>query len=239
MLIQVISDLHLETKPGFQPRPPRRAPVLFLAGDIGNPHSHQWRLFIEYCAQTWDHVFYVAGNHESYKNDVNVIEDYIASELKSNMTLLRRGVVAEWEGWSVRGCTLWSRATPAAFKSMNDHYYIKDGAEAFTAASMLKRHEDDVEWLTAELKKPGPTIVMTHHCPSFSLMSPQYEKYGELNTGFYTALDELLETEEKRVWICGHTHTACDKVVRGTRCIINPIGYSREDSSYRDEAFEV
>ena len=39
MKIQLLSDLHLESNPGFAPQPAPQADVLVLAGDIGSYQS--------------------------------------------------------------------------------------------------------------------------------------------------------------------------------------------------------
>ncbi len=40
MNIQLLSDLHLESNPGFMPSPAPGADVLVLAGDIGSYQAH-------------------------------------------------------------------------------------------------------------------------------------------------------------------------------------------------------
>jgi predicted phosphohydrolase len=227
----------LETKPGWV-KPPKKAPVLFLAGDIGDPYSTKWRQFMEYCAQTWDAVFYVIGNHELYKNKLKDVQSHIESvfaELNSKVLhLLGRNKIVYYKDYKIVGCTLWSNIAHEAYLRMNDSVYIRD----MTFDIYHAEFQHDSQWLKETLAERHDTIVMTHHCPSFKLMNPAYSKEGAINTAFYSELDELFQSHVK-LWICGHTHTANDIQLGPTRCIINPIGYARENTAYRDEAFEL
>lgn len=245
MKFQVISDLHLETKAGWV-KPPKLAPTLFLAGDIGDPYSKKWRSFMEYCAATWDKVFYVAGNHEYYKNSLDKVITYIEEQFyeigRDKLVLLYRGKMIPFEGHFIVGCTLWSNIHPIAFADMNDKTYIRKGScgKKITIEDYLEEHRRDKAWLEDVISKnvTEKFIVMTHYCPSFKLMNPVYSDYGLLNTGFYSELDKLIQPHVK-LWICGHTHKALDTKIDSTRCIINPIGYEREQTGFNGEAFEL
>lgn len=77
--IQYVSDIHLETRNGqkFSDILKPEAPYLALCGDIGNFSSPLYEPFIEYCSKLFEHVFYIAGNHEFYNSKVN-IDKYMA-----------------------------------------------------------------------------------------------------------------------------------------------------------------
>ena len=66
--IQYVSDLHLEfyNKISFRSCVKPVAPYLALAGDIGKPGTNMYTNFLSYVSSNWEHVFYVAGNHEYY-----------------------------------------------------------------------------------------------------------------------------------------------------------------------------
>lgn len=76
--IQYVSDIHLEThhntsKAIFEKILKPSAPYLALCGDIGYPGAQLYEPFLEYCSKHFEHVFYIAGNHEFY-NDTKAIK---------------------------------------------------------------------------------------------------------------------------------------------------------------------
>ena len=112
MNIKLMSDLHLE----FGGMDPGKGDVLILAGDIvnvkemtdGTPQGKYYLNFLERCANNYNRVFMVLGNHEHYFGTLNKT----ASRLKelidvkdSNITLLDNECV-EYEGVNFVGYTL-------------------------------------------------------------------------------------------------------------------------------------
>ena len=78
MKIQYVSDIHLEThnntsKEIFKSILKPSAPYLALCGDIGYPGAQLYEPFLKYCSENFEHVFYIAGNHEFY-NDPKAIK---------------------------------------------------------------------------------------------------------------------------------------------------------------------
>jgi predicted MPP superfamily phosphohydrolase len=76
--IQYLSDIHLEThhntsKELFEKILKPSAPYLALCGDIGHPGAQLYEPFLKYCSEHFEHVFYIAGNHEYY-NDLKAIK---------------------------------------------------------------------------------------------------------------------------------------------------------------------
>lgn len=76
--IQYVSDIHLEThqhtsKEIFTKILKPSAPYLALCGDIGYPGAQLYEPFLKYCSENFEHVFYIAGNHEYY-NDSKAIK---------------------------------------------------------------------------------------------------------------------------------------------------------------------
>jgi len=76
--IQYVSDIHLEThfntsKTIFEKILKPSAPYLALCGDIGYPGAQLYEPFLEYCSKHFEHIFYIAGNHEFY-NDTKAIK---------------------------------------------------------------------------------------------------------------------------------------------------------------------
>jgi hypothetical protein len=86
---QYLSDIHLETRHNASPALFKRilkpaAPYLALCGDIGYPDCPLYEPFLKYCSENFEHVFYVAGNHEFYNNNKAIkyleIKDHIPNE---------------------------------------------------------------------------------------------------------------------------------------------------------------
>lgn len=85
--IQYISDIHLETHHNtsesiFKKILKPSAPYLALCGDIGYPGTQLYEPFLKYCSDNFEHVFYIAGNHEFY-NDMKSIKFLKNKELMS------------------------------------------------------------------------------------------------------------------------------------------------------------
>jgi hypothetical protein len=98
-------------------------------------------------------------------------------------------------------------------------------ARDFTPGDSLALHARARAWLERELARPfaGKTIVVTHHAPHRLSLAERYAE-DKVSAGFVNHLPELVR-EPVALWIHGHTHTAFDYTVHGTRVICNPRGY--------------
>ncbi|CAG4928327.1 metallophosphoesterase [Paraburkholderia saeva] len=113
----------------------------------------------------------------------------------------------------------------AADAGRDEESSIAEGPRDFTPADSLALHKSARAWLEAELAKPfaGKTIVVTHHAPHRLSLSARYAD-DLVSAGFVNDLPELVRTPAA-LWIHGHTHTAFDYTVNGTRVVCNPRGY--------------
>ena len=108
---------------------------------------------------------------------------------------------------------------------------IRMGERAFApedAIALCARH---MEWLRARLAEAhdGPSVVITHFAPHPGSIAPQFANHPA-NPGFIVDLESLMGTAD--LWIHGHTHTAFDYEVRGTRVVSNPRGYEHETTGF-------
>jgi triosephosphate isomerase len=75
-----------------------------------------------------------------------------------------------------------------------------------------------------EDSKATTKIVVTHHVPSFKLLSLEF--YGSRTNGAFTSeLSDYIETSGVDYWIYGHSHRNIDIVIGNTKCVSNQLGY--------------
>jgi hypothetical protein len=240
--IQYASDLHLEffDKTPFQPLLKPVAPVLVLAGDVGRPDMRSYRDFMQHCARNWDQVFVVAGNHELYNGKklrhpaqmrLDMCET-ICGEW-SNVCFMNRKAVT-WGGVRFLGATLWTdmagfHDSPQLQQQYNDFYqiYVESG-RPLTVADIVAWYQRDLAWLEQELpKSEAPTVVITHHLPSWAMVSPRFAS-SPLNSAFASVADHMIEPPVK-AWIAGHTHVGMTvPFAGGILGLTNPLGYPGE-----------
>ena len=231
------------------------ARYLALAGDIGQPRSAVFRSFLDYASRNWDRVFYVAGNHEYYASSTADKWKYSApadmfetqEELKtickafSNVHFLHHdnpSIYLPEENVTVIGSTLWSQIpadfTESAAAGMNDYHLIpikeRSTLRTLTPADTNELHAKEREMLEAQIDYWGyqkaQVVVITHHMPSYSLVSPRYENHP-LTCCFASHCDGLMKPHV-RAWIYGHTHNVANASMKHTLCVVNARGYMRE-----------
>jgi predicted phosphodiesterase len=243
MRIQLFSDLHLETDPGFQPRVAPDTDVVVVAGDVG---SYQPRSRLE----TDDFglsrfapgslgapnatVIYVPGNHEF--DGLEFDEAYArlrATCERLGIIWLEREVVTIGTVRFV-GTTLWSDFDAFAGKQNDLSEQIKLRSKAFRAANYYLSANTTLRdgqpvlaeeirgmslacqaWLRDALAVPfdGATVVVTHFAPSLLSADPRYGLTAG-TAGFCNSLDGLFPRVD--VWMHGHLHCMNDYVVTGS-----------------------
>ncbi|WP_244813722.1 metallophosphoesterase [Caballeronia sp. Lep1P3] len=246
MKIRVLSDLHLECDEPLAV-PYAEADLVVLAGDI---HNHAEGL--RWAAENFDSdapVIYVPGNHEYYDGEFGAMEAAMHAAARSvdNVHFLNNAALVDRRGaWRVLGTTLWTdfalfgasehdieKAKYACTQVMLDYRGLiqlawpePDGEpRAFAPDDFLALHVQARAWLESELAKPfaGQTIVVTHHAPMRESLAPRYAE-DIVSAGFINHLPTLTRSPVA-LWIHGHTHTAFDYTVNGTRVVCNPRGY--------------
>ena len=236
MRIAVFSDLHREIWP-FEP-PPLEADVVVLAGDIDNGTRG-----IEWAQKAFDRpVLYVAGNHEYYEGEFAEVRAALALSAREGRVEVLDCSERFLGGVRFLGCTLWtdySLASPAERADViersrrynPDHAAIRYGGGAFSpehAIELCTRHRS---WLAEKLAEPcaGMTVVVTHFAPHANSIAPKFAN-DPANPGFIVPLERLMGRAV--LWIHGHTHTAFDYVVKGTRVLCNARGYPDEATGF-------
>ena len=235
MRIAIYSDLHHEVW-AFQP-PKLDADVVVLAGDIDNGTRG-----LEWAGRTFGQtVLYVPGNHEYYDGEFLEVQQALLRSASAHVRVLDCGEV-HVDGVRFLGCALWTdyslvseaerpQIIERSRKYNPDHASIRYGAGQFSpehAIELCGRHR---RWLGQKLAEAhaGPTIVITHFAPHPGSIAPKFIN-DPANPGFIVPLPELMG--QAALWIHGHTHTAFDYSVNGTRILCNPRGYPDEASGF-------
>jgi Icc-related predicted phosphoesterase len=231
MRILVLSDLHNEflRAPRLIPRVPD-VDVVVLAGDIDLDCRG-----LEWARRTFKgRVVYVPGNHEFYNHDFDATRERMKAVADLlGINLLDPGTV-EIDGVVFVGATLWTdfalfenpeREMSIAMNQLNDFRIIK----GFTPARSLVRHEEERAFIEAELAKHRSRrcVVVTHHLPSWESVAERY-RGDKLSAAFASNLDAVIEREQPKLWIHGHTHDGFDYAIGATRVVCNPGGYPDE-----------
>jgi hypothetical protein len=262
-MFQYASDLHLEfykeSELSLENWIEPAAPTLLLAGDIGHPLKPHYSIFLREAAKSFQSIFLIAGNHEYYTRDgrpMDSIKKAIHQALPANAHFLDGDqVVYTADGIQILGTTLWSHIPSDMVK------YVKGGINDFkmiyesqgTQLSPLTfnaLHVKEKAWLETQIERTTqttqggqsthPTIVITHHLPSYTCIAEQYKDYA-LNCCFASELDSLLKPPVK-AWVCGHTHTPIKSVVgpHNIPVYANPFGYPGENKNpSKKMTFEV
>jgi len=257
--IQIISDLHIECYDkwkilNFLIEP--QAPILALLDDIGHACSHQLRTFLHSQCDRFEHVLFLAGNHEYYnKGDtVNSMTEQnewmisVCSERPNLHFMEKESLVLN--GITILGTTLWSEipddSLELAERDLND-YHLSYNHAAGEAPRGLKAietralHRENIRWLESELRRATydhkALVVLTHHTPMVTGTShPRFEN-SDITCCFSSDLEELLlESSPALVaWACGHTHYNFDFMVGDVRVLSDQRGYKYSRNSEYEE----
>lgn len=236
MRIRIMSDVHLEYQkngPKYinKLKPNQKTDdILLLAGDIGNPTKKLYKFFIKTMSELYREVIIISGNHEYYQHQLHPwtsdikkyglsmdsIEDLlfkIADEFE-NVHYLQKGELIV-DDIRFLGCTMWTPSHPMLTGLLNDYSIIPN----MTYELCKSLHEDHKSWLEEKLqdKEYKKTIVLTHHCPSYSLLG----KVGDTDPFYYSNLEYLMDKID--YWICGHSHGFKRVTINGCDCIKSTI----------------
>ena len=142
------------------------------------------------------------------------------------------------ENVAIVGSTLWSHI-PAehlvdARCEMNDYSMIPWEVEGVVCAmhpdDTNELHDTERAIIAEQIQRWGDygaqVCVLTHHMPSFTLVSPRYVGH-HLTTCFASSCEDLMKPHV-RAWIYGHTHNAGTGIIGNTITAVNAHGYPGE-----------
>lgn len=232
MKINYMSDVHLEF--GLLNHE-LEGEVMVLAGDITvKQRDVPWILEM---AEHFEHVIYVLGNHEHYRqnldNTLRKTREAIGDA--DNVHLLQNESVTI-EGVTFHGTTLWTdmnKGDPLTYHAtggaMNDFKLIRaDGGKSrFTPQRAHKEFNVAKVFLTGVIK-PGD-VVVTHMAPSYLSVHEKYKGDTKMNGAYASDLSDVMLDYEPALWFHGHVHYSFDYTIGNTRVLCNPRGYVGEE----------
>lgn len=249
MRIRTVSDLHLEFDENKDVSPIEDGEVLVIAGDVApwNTHKELYVDFVTRVGKEFRQVVLVAGNHEFYHGEYNLVTEDMAKTLLTikGVRFLHNGFHIMDEATFI-GCTLWTSFNGRnpllmcqAQNALNDFKYINFAGSPITADKMWDLHTIARGCLSMNMRqfKDHNTVVVTHYAPTM------YHTHGvvrDLDYMFASPMEYDIFTNAPKLWIHGHVHRILDYEVETTRVVCNPIGYPGEKTGYdQNLAIEV
>ena len=263
--IDYVSDLHLafylkaSKNDGFRNEdikefikntivPKIKGEILIIAGDLSE-YINSNIFFLNECANHYDKVLYIAGNHEyylswiigmemkkQYKESTNKILDIISSlEGNDKVIFLDRNEplyhgLYNYNDFSIAGDTLWYYP-----KTIRDWYFYLANSND---SRLIISKTDNIITKIKHLNKASITwydslpyyvdIIATHVPP---LYNPQSSKAK--NGCYFTPVD-IIKTD---TWIYGHDHVKSSFQKNGCRFLSNPWGY--HSTTFEIENIEI
>jgi predicted phosphohydrolase len=213
-----------------------RAPILLLAGDIGNPQYSLYEEFLSQISSSFDKIFIISGNHEYYNENIERTDQIIKSMCNryKNIVFLQNSF-EDYNGYRFAGCTFWSLIKDKEYLT-NDFHYIHN----FNVDEYNHLHDQSKSFVKTMLEtSPNPIIMMSHHVPSNNVIDPMYRRFQNYQQCFSSDSEHLIRYPIHS-WIYGHTHRSFKGNINGVNLYCNPIGYPGENSKFSfNETFEV
>jgi predicted phosphodiesterase len=233
MLIKFISDLHLE----FCDAQERLnileiigcGEVLVLAGDLGDPFEKYYSDLFAYVSSNFEKVFCICGNHEYYNHKMDKTNKKFAQLCNEYGVVNMNQNMIEYNNIRFIGTPMWTHVESTCLLQC-DTRRIKD----MGVKSRNNLYEKNFKFIQDNLVSELPTVIITHHLPSYSLIQDQYllPEYVSLNEWFASSTIENLDFTDSNVkaWIYGHTHSPLTKMVQYINTYCNPVGYPDENN---------
>lgn len=205
--------------------------ILLLAGDIVPfVAAGEQKAFFDFVSANFKLVYWLPGNHEYYGSDISQKSGVLNEKIRSNVFLVNNLSIRQ-NGVRFIFSTLWTKISPAnnwlIEKSVTDFHAIRHNGYRFSAVSFNQLHQDALHFIRKELSKnhDGPTLVATHHVPTF-LKYPPFYKGSIINEAFAVELFDLIESSDIDYWIYGHHHyNTQDFMIGNTQMLTNQLGY--------------
>lgn len=249
---QYISDIHLEmlTKiPVINKL--KDVENICLLGDIGIPGTILYNKFIEQCSEKFENVFIIYGNHEYYnkiykKKQVVIETIYDRIEYSKlfphNVHFLNNSCVyldkitnqvtsyKSHNSIKIIGSTLWSQIDIHIADYINDYKLIYTQKDTLlTPQKTIEYFIESKDYILNEINSDIniECIVLTHH-GSNNKCNGEYYKTSHIKSGYVTHISELLNCNNLKVCINGHTHCSIKFIENDILFLANCYGYPGE-----------
>lgn len=249
MKISIASDIHLEFG-DLDLVNQHEAKVLILSGDVCVardlgaqgaalwPKNQRIHDFFQRCADRFEHVIYVMGNHEHYHGTF----DSTVAHMREHLGYLSNVRIMDCECCDIDNITfiagtMWSDMNgrdPATMQHvkhhMNDFRVIwnRGRNRRFAPQDAAQQCKSFVDYVTAVISSAPSRayVVVAHHAPSLQSVHELYRNDPLINGAYCSNLDEfILAHPQIKLWTHGHTHHNFDYWVGQTRVVCNPRGY--------------
>lgn len=233
VVLQYTSDFHLEARRKW-PMIPCHAPVLLLAGDMGNPKRGVMAEFFADVAGRFHRIVYTPGNHEYFGNTLNETDKALRVMLDRfpNVTLLQNEDTLIEDIYEnplrIVGSTLWAPC-PTEVRDLRDFrkIFVGNPVRRFRPEDMQEMYGRNVNYLKAALceQQEVDTVVLTHHGPMRETNGPFMNHRA--SAAYASDLRHLMH-DHVRAWVYGHTHQ--NMTLKHNQCTVatNALGYPGE-----------
>jgi Icc-related predicted phosphoesterase len=211
--------------------------AVIIAGDLTNKPRVRWKYAIRNLARYIEpgRVHIIPGNHDYYDFQIDR-DDRLAEIAKSEGAKFAQKCEFLIGDARFLCCTLWTDfglngdvagSQAIARARMNDYRYIRNagaGYRRIRPSETVQIHQDHRAWLEDRLSRPhpGPTIVVTHHCPHPRLVNTPPD---DLSPVYGSDLTKLIARHQPDAWLFGHTHHSGEVLEGRTRVRNVSLGY--------------
>lgn len=196
--------------------------------------------FVRDVCGAFNHVVYVAGNHEFYRSELNHVIKRLKEKISNipNLHILYNETVT-LDGQRFVGTPVFSNLTNDGYwnrqitERINDFRKIsyRRFGRKLTAMDMKYLYATALLFLTTTIK--ADNVVITHWLPSPFCIDKQYK--GDSFINYYYASTTLEELNVfPKAWVYSHTHIKNYSIVRYNDIILscNLIGYYPGQAKY-------
>lgn len=188
-------------------------------------------------------ILYIPGNHDfyhgHYSNTLIHIKDWMVDHGFADKVTFSDKILVNVENYRFVGATLWTdfnKSDPRTLMSiqnmMADFHLIAYGDKwvKFSPYDALYEHFRAKDFIKNSVQCEMKTVVFTHHGPTRKSIHEKYSQGGYheaiMNGGYVSQLEEImLDNDNIKYWIHGHTHEDIEYVCGNTRVMTNPRGY--------------